>query len=186
MKPLVLYRLAGAILAVVLVTSCTMSGAPPSTDLKEVDLVGTWVARYSPSRIDRLEIRGDGTFKQTYQDRSSDNDYVYETPWNHWSLEYLPDGRVRIHLQGARYYLAGNSVGELEGLTAPTRYDAGGENRWFYDPFGEELTHMAKELALNIRSVRGELILHHMWTSSDRGFALFGGEGETFRKLTNP
>ena len=112
--------------------------------------------------------------------------YVYETPWSRWSLERVPDGRIKIHLQGARYYLAGKEVGELEGLTAPTRYDAGGEAKWFYDPFGEELTHMVKELALNVRSVRGELILHHMWTSGDGGFALFGGEVETFRRLTNP
>ena len=75
MKPLALCRLVGVILAALFVASCTMRGIVPPTDLEEVDLVGTCEARYSPRHIDRLEIRGDGTFKQTYEERSS-GDYL--------------------------------------------------------------------------------------------------------------
>jgi hypothetical protein len=178
-------RLVSLLLGMLLLVSCTMRGAPPAA-FQEIDLVGIWEARYSPERIDRLEIRDNGTFKQTYLDRTGPDDYVYETPWNHWSLERLPDGRVIVHLQGARYYLAGKELGELDGLTALTMNDTVAEKKWFYDPFGKELIHMVKELTLNVRDVRGELILHHVWTSGDGGFALFGGDVQTFRKLENP
>ena len=95
---------------------------------------------------------------------------------------------VRIHLYGARYYLAGIELAETNGrreLKNPclTRTDCswGLEPREFYDPFIDELVQMVDELILDVRvDGSGNLVLHHMWTSSDRGFALIGGNEEIF------
>lgn len=148
------------------VTGCIGWEAPysnPPATFQESDLVGTWEARYGKG-VDRLIIRADGTFKQIYRDRT-----YYETPWNKWWVERLPHGGARVHLEGARYYL-NFAADEL-----------------FYDPFAKESVEMVGELILNVRGLSsGELILHHMWTHGDGGFALIGGETEMFRRVEEP
>jgi hypothetical protein len=86
---------------------------PPPTTFKDEDLVGTWQAHYDGS-VDTLILKADGTFKQVYEDRHEE-DYVYETPWNEWSVDRYP-GRVRIYLQGGRYYPAGIYMAEWDGM----------------------------------------------------------------------
>jgi len=154
------------------VTGCIGWEAPylnPPATFQDSDLVGTWEARYWEAGVDTLIIRADGTFKQIYRDNYK-KDYVYETPWNRWWVERFPDGRVRVHFEGGRYFLGFTERGEV-----------------FYDPFADELVKMPGELILNVRKLSsGELILHHMWTHSDRGFGLIGGETEMFRRVETP
>jgi hypothetical protein len=76
--------------------------SPPPESLHESDLVGTWETYYWGDSVDTLILRDDGTFKQIFRDPAEDR-YRYETPWNEWWLEQLPDGAVRLHLAGARY-----------------------------------------------------------------------------------
>lgn len=141
-------------------------------DLEESDLVGTWVAEYSTNRSDTLELRADGTFRQTYKD-TYENGYRFQTPWNEWYLERLPNDQVRVHLAGARYYLAGRSL--------RTHLDT------LVDPFAEEWVDPQNELLLNVQMESGRgLVLHHMWITDDRGFAQFGGDKEFFRRIDSP
>lgn len=162
---------------------------PPPSDLEECDLVGTWEARYH-SRVDTLMLKGDGKFKQVYRDPTA-RDYVYETGWNEWRLERFADGRVRLHLEGARYYIRGISIGERDGYTysGPKGVpDSSGEPEglpWlFYDPFGHDHLEMVRELVLTVRvDSAGELLLHHMSYSSDEGFGLTGCQERHFRRV---
>jgi len=170
----------------------TQFSAPPAS-LQESDLLGTWQTSYWRSGVDTLIIRKDGTFKQIYRSMR-EKDYVYETPWNKWWLERLSDGRVRLHLDGARFYIAGIGFAEQEGLHAPCpdywpdcRMGEQPPAFGFYDPYGEEFVEMVEELVLNVRcDSSGKIVLHHMWDSSDRGFALFGGEKEVFLRVRVP
>jgi len=167
---------------------------PPAT-LRESDLVGTWEVVYGSQRTDRLILRADGMFKQIYQDQTR-GDYAYKTPWNEWWMERFPDGRVRVHLEGARYYLAGIEEGELDGwepTIAPGQYDIwedrGGPPPYsFFDPFAEEQVDMGVEmvgkLVLNVRRLpSGELVLAHMWGSPDWGF---GDKTQVFHRVETP
>ncbi len=153
-----------------LVSACTASSfQDPPPDLETADLVGIWETHYSRQSTDRLELRADGTFRQTYAD--SRENYAFETPWNAWWLQRLPGGLIRVHLEGARYFpdsLAQQAYG-------------------LYDPFAKEILRPIKELILSVRvDLEGELVLHHMWTGSDRGFALIGGEKLYFRRIDTP
>jgi hypothetical protein len=182
-----------SVLILLTAAGCKAAYSNAPSDFQDPDLVGTWEAHYMEWGIDRLVIRAEGTFKQVYRDRTV-KDYVYETPWNEWWVERLPDGRVWVHLQGARYYLDGIEVAEREGLEHPGPEDQ--PNFWgeteppphsFYDPFGKEFLNMVGELVLNVRRTSSaELILHHMWASGDRGFAMIGGESEIFRRVETP
>jgi hypothetical protein len=187
--------LAGIRLAViVLITAqCGTRFAVAPADLEASDLVGTWEAEYWRSGLDRLILRENGTFKQIYRSCQV-SDYVYETPWNEWWIDRLQDGRVWLHLEGARYYYAGVRFAEQEGLHASCPDD------WpdcrmgldpppfgFYDPYGREFVEMIGELVLNVRSdASGALVLHQMWDYADRDFALIGGEWEVFRHVEKP
>jgi hypothetical protein len=170
--------------------------SPPPSTFQDSDLVGTWETRYTgwpAGDIDRLTFREDGTFRQVYQNFRL-KDYVYETQWSEWWLERFPDGRVRVHLQGARYYASGITIAELEGLGMPcptSQPGCTGEPRLppypFFDPFAREYLHMERELVLNVRvDSAGELLLHHMWFHSDRGFAVAGCEADHFRRVETP
>ena len=170
-----------------LIPACGVPYHKPPKDLNETDLVGTWQARYGKGRIDKITIRGDGTFKQVYQDVHAN--YSFETLWNTWWLEQDEDGRILIHFQGGRYYPAGIEKAELEGQREPCPSELP-DCYWnntpdsFYDPFGKVYITMVGELILNIREdASGDLLFHHMWLSGDRGFALIGGEEDIFRRI---
>jgi hypothetical protein len=158
----------------------------PPSDFQENDLVGTWQAHYGQS-VDMLVLSGDGSFQQVYQDGHADN-YVYETAWNDYDLERFADGRVRVHLQGARYYAQGTSIAENEGLQPepwPGFYGESGPPAYlFYDPFAEQPVFMVRELVLNVRvDSSGELLLYHMDIESDGGFAQTGCQRRIFRRV---
>ena len=148
-------------------TKTIMGSEPPPVTFRETDLVGTWEGHYGyPWGTDRLILREDGTFKQIYRDEEG---YVYETPWNKWWVERFPDGRVRVHLEGARYYVDGIEMAERDGLRpagvgGPPAHD-------FYDWFAEgqeKWVPMVRKLVLNVRRISsGELILVHMSGSTD-------------------
>ena len=172
---------------------CTQAPySPPPSDFKEEKLVGSWETRYG-RRTDKLVLRDDGTFKQIYRDPTQ-GDYAYETPWNEWWLERFADGRIRLHLHGARYYVDGTRVGELDGYA----YEVGGHETvpedkprsvpWpFYDPFIHQHLEMVGQLVLNVRlDSHGELLLHHMSYSSDGGFAMSGCQQDQFRRIETP
>ena len=156
-------------------------------DLEESDLVGVWEASYGRNRTDRLIIKEDGTYKQTFEDRETN--YAFETDWNPWRLEELPDGRVYIHFDEGRYYPAGVRIAELDGMGDPCPTNlpdciSGNNPRPFYDPYTKDSIEMLKQLVLTIRvDSRGEPFFHHMWTSTDRGFALLGGRTDVYRRI---
>ena len=162
--------------------ACTQiadSGDPPTT-LQESDLVGTWEANYgSYYGVDELVLEANGTFKQLYKNQKEG--YVYETPWNRWSLEQAPDGRMRLYLNGARYYPGG--IEEAEFYAA---------NPWpFCDQFVKNDPNWARSdvsmvgrLVLNIRLLpSSELVLHHM--SPSCGDAAFL-DRDVFYKIAVP
>jgi hypothetical protein len=170
-------------LVLLVVVACEAPYSNPPVDFQDSDLIGTWEASYMEWGIDRLTLKADGTFKQVYQDHTVEG-YVYETPWNEWWVERVDDGQVRVHLGGARYYLAGIRIAEQDGMLLGHSADY---PRAFHDPIAGEPLYMVKELVLNVRNdSSGELLLHHMWVSSDRGFAIIGGEAEVFRRIETP
>lgn len=183
-------RLAAVLSVLVLMMTAAQcgvqSGGPfsnPPLAFQKSDLAGTWETKYAG--VDRLIIKADGTFKQTYREE----DYVYETPWNEWWVERFPDGRVRLHLQGARNYNVSITLAERDGLhhACPEEYpdcEWASEPYGYYDPIGHEFVEMVNKLVLNVRSdSSGELLLLHMWKSGTQGFAIIGGEGEVFRRI---
>jgi hypothetical protein len=140
-------------------------------------LAGAWEAQYGRS-IDRLTLKADGTFKQVYTSGYQE-DYVYETDWNSWDVQRLGDGRVRVHLQGARFYPDGILVAE-EGVW-------GDGTAHFYDPISVRPVDMEGRLILNVRlDPAGELIFYHMWSTGDQGFAMTGCERDIFRRVQSP
>lgn len=148
---------------------------PPS--LGDSDLVGTWEAHYGRS-VDRLTLRPDRTFKQAYASGYQEG-YLYETGWNGWGVQRLRDGRVRVHLQGARFYPEGIALAEEGGWG----HGVGS----FYDPISLGRVDMSGKLILNVRvDPDGELILYHMWSTGDQGFALTGCERDVFRRVASP
>lgn len=163
----------------------------PPAALGSQDLTGTWETRYGRG-VDRLIFRADGTFRQVFERRVGFilTDYVYETPWNEWRLERFSDGRVRVHMQGARYYLDGVRLAELDGTHFGSSEFWGGGSPppyGFYDPFAKETVYMVGELILNVRTdSTGQLLLHHMWSSPERGFVVLGCEQEQFRRVDTP
>ncbi len=156
----------------------------PPAAFRESDLVGTWAVDYYRYRgDDQLILRADGTFKQTYGNEKED--YVFETPWNEWGVERFADGRVRVHLRGARYYLGGIREAEQEGVI-PSPLVTGGEPRHYYDPFARDKgwrdwsVPMIGQLILNVRLLpSGELVLAHMWPSSEYAF----GDSQVFHRV---
>ena len=167
--------------------------SPPSSSFVLSDIAGTWEARYHPG-VDTLHIREDGTFRQLYVHDDYWRHYEYETPWNEWWSERLPDDIMRIHLPGARYYLRGIGIGEREAFSAPcpagtprSRGASCSAAHSFVDPFTRELVVMPRELVLTVRvDSSGELLLHHMFYSLDEGFGLSGCHSYQFRRFETP
>lgn len=159
-----------------LIQGCSNKSTYPSSDLTLSDLAGTWVAQYSPDEIDTIAIDVDGTFTQFYEDTKSG--YIYKSEKDLAYLAIL--NGFQLHFPGGRYYLEGIELAESDGtviLNAPL----GERHIPFYDPFTDTIVKMVDELILVIRmKPDGTLILHHIWTSSDRGFLLFNGDNEIF------
>jgi hypothetical protein len=148
--------------------------APANSE--DQDLVGTWRAHYDHS-VDTLILKPDGTFKQIYEDRYNE-DNVYESPWNNWWIVRYADGRVRVYLEGARFYEEGPRLGEKGGAYGD----------WtFYDQVAEEFATAPDTLILNLRvDSTGEPLLLHLWSTGDEGFGLFGCERNIFRLVEGP
>jgi len=168
-------------------TSCASYYRNPSQDLLETELEGTWEAHYGMNRIDRITIRKDGTFTQTYEDEQTN--YQFKTNWNSWWLEYLDDGSVYIHLKGGRFYPAGIRIAELEGMDDPCPNqippDCNQFSRSFWNPYSGKPLRMPGELVLIVKvDLSGELVFHHMMQSPDVGIAIFGGDIAIFHKIT--
>lgn len=162
---------------------------PPDT-FRESDLVGTWKVEYDgfydDGGIDTLILEADGTFKQIYENGSGD--YIFETPWNKWWLERFPDGRVRVHLKGARYYLSGireAEPGRIDSFFDPFAFHQGKPAMWYpgMDENKTSIVHMAWKLVLNVRVLpSGELVLAHMWPSSEGAW----GDEQLFHREETP
>lgn len=158
--------------------------SPPPETFQEAHLVGTWETSYWRDSLDSLTFREDGTFKQVFSYPSRGN-YRYETPWNDWSLEVLPDGAVQVHLDGARYYPDGIKTAERDGRQSWGDPDP--SPMPFFDPFVEELVFMLGELVLHVRvDSSGRLLLHHLWTHHEGGFVVSGCERGQFRRVETP
>ena len=173
-------------------SACKVPYSNPPITFQDFDLVGTWEARYMEWGVDELTLRADGTFKQIYKDRNV-KDYVFETPWSEWWVERFPDGRVRLHLQGARYYKVGINVAELDGMRHPCPENL--PDCWggleppphnFYDPINKEFVQMVGELVLNVQSDSEQLVLLHMLLSSDQGFVSLTGKATGFHRVATP
>lgn len=147
---------------------------PPGT-FQDEDLVGMWQAHYGRS-VDRLVIKGDGTFQQVYVDHYTAG-YVFESGWNEWWLQGMGDGRTLVHLQGARYYPDGISIAEEGHFHDPFPPR-------FYDPVTDEAVDVTGKLVLNVRTdSSGELFLYHLWSYPSQGFAMFGCDRQLFHRL---
>lgn len=174
------------ILIVLSNTACAAYFKNPADNFKPSDLEGIWKTQYGAHTEDQLIIISDGTYKQIYED--SKTNYSFETLWNKWWVENSPDGRKYIHLEGARYFLNGIEVAERDGMgvPCPDNFPNCGWDKLpfqFYNPYTYENLVMAGELVLTILTdLSGNLVLHHMWTSGDRGFAIVGGNEEIFHR----
>ena len=159
----------------ILATDISKSSNPP-INLQKSDLAGTWVANYgSYHGVDKLILKEDGRFRQEYENPREG--YVFQTPWSSWQLKRFADGRVRIYLEGARYYAGGSKGGDL--LAA--------EDWQFCDPFvkrddnwSQWSVNMKGRLVLNVRLLASdELVLYPMWP--DCGDGVFS-DREVFHK----
>jgi hypothetical protein len=167
--------------------------ASPRVTLDEYDLVGTWETTYPDGMVDRLILRADGTFKQVYYDPSQPED-LQETPLESWWLERLPDGGVRVHLHGARYYPQSFVVPDLgSSLESCPENDGACRQRYgqwpyaFYDPIAVETVPMQGALVLDVRvDLFGTLLLHHMRTGPKQLVGLWECEAEHFRQVERP
>ncbi len=156
---------------------------PPSSMERE-DLLGVWRIEYSAERTEVLVLLADGQCKQLYREQ----EVQVEAPCANWRIERLVDDRIYLHLLGAKYYFNGLSFAD-RGHTPCLD----GDNFCkeiidqipvvSYDWIGKEYVDTTGQLILNIRQdASGEIILLHLWDSSDRGFPIIGGEAEIYRQ----
>jgi len=166
-----------AIVTLVQLSRCTANWeAPYSTpppDLKAKDLTGVWVCQYLGGDEDILIIREDGTFMQTLRVRKT-GEILFQTPWNEWHMERFSDGRVRLHLIGARQFVGGPELAEAE-KNSPWPYN---------DPFSDETIWPENELMLNVRTTRqGELVLvQFLRGAADAPYLDLSGKAVRFRR----
>lgn len=172
---------------ILIVNACSTKPVNPSPSLMISDLAGTWTTQYTLGTTDTITINSDGTFNQLYEDTRKE--YVFNSGWNQLTLEKLTSGITRLHLFGGRYYLEGISLAETNGRKKPDEPCLGTDCTWgltprsFYDPYAEEIVQMVDELLLVIQvDSRGNFMLHHIWTSSDRGFLLIDEDREIFSR----
>jgi hypothetical protein len=169
-------------------SACTSTISNPTSEFLKKDIIATWEANYGKGITDTLVIRSDGTYKQLYEDLNTG--YKFETEWNHWKIKRFSDGRVWLYLDGGRYYVSGERIGELDGKgdPCPEEYPNcihGKTPRTFYDPNETNFSlEMLDRLVLTVRvSSKQTIILHHMWTTTDRGFGILGNNKEFFTKI---
>jgi hypothetical protein len=180
------------ILVLVAVAGCGFIGSRnPSSILQDADLVGAWGLSYGRQGRDLLYLRADGTFKQIYTDRFTAG-YRFETPWEQWWLERFPDGTVRLHLQGARYYRNGIRMAEEDGLwpelpspLSGTPGPAGAPPPYpLLDIFANQWVEAPRQLVLDVRQMpSGELVLFHLLDGADDGYSPFYFSGDVFRRI---
>lgn len=84
---------------------------PPT--FNNADLFGTWVARYSLNDSDTLILKGDGNYKQIYDDPNEG--LHYESDWQSWWIEPRESGYIRLHLKGMRRFGEISSLSNREG-----------------------------------------------------------------------
>jgi hypothetical protein len=167
--------------------ACAAAYKNPPKSLQKSDLVGVWQTKYGKNEVDTITIGGDGSYQQKYI--NEDWNYIYETGWRSWRLENRPDGSIYVHFSGGRYYLEGIRRGELDGRGdfCPPDCNSGFDPFPFYDPYANVDIEMVNELVLSVRAdTRGNIVFHHMWTSSDEGFPIIGGGTEIFRRVDIP
>lgn len=124
----------------------------PPVDFQELDLVGIWEAHYDGpgTGVDSLVIRPDGTFQHEY---NSFETLYFKSPWNKWWIERFEDGRIYVHLRGARFYNQGVRIGSDEG------------HKTFHDPVHDIYVEVGRELVLSVRTASdaaGGLVLKHL------------------------
>lgn len=155
-----------------MISSCVVKDeiyVDPPDDFQESDLIGTWEAHYdgNGTGIDRLVLREDGTFQQTYD---SLEHHTYQTSWNKWYVEYSGGDLVFVYLEGARFYDEGRSVAEADGIGCPAAKCGVGVPYPFRDPVSKEFVEMAGKLVLIVRSpadAPSELVMKHMLLGVD-------------------
>ena len=167
--------------------ACTSDFLNPPVDVEISELEGTWVAEYGSGVRDTVTIKSDGTFKQVFENHKKN--YIYDSGWQKWTLQQVSKDFTYLHLNGGRYYIEGIPIGEAQGKKNLERPCLGNDCTWglsprvFYDPFTDTTTQMVDELILVPVKDKNGLILHHIWTSSDRGFAIIGRNREVFYKV---
>jgi hypothetical protein len=176
---------------ITVVNICSINFTQPHPDLESSELEGIWITHYSRGTTDTITLNSDGTFRQVFED--SRRDYVFDSGWNSWTLERLQSGEIRLHLQGGRFYLEDIQLAERNGRRDPDNPCLDVNCKWglqpdpFYDPFANELVEMVDKLVLVVLlDSRDNLILHHVWSTSDRGFLLFDKDMEYFKRSDNP
>ena len=116
---------------------------PLSKAFQESHLIGTWQTEYSPSYIDTLILKEDGTYKQIFA-RHTDG-YRYESAWNQWWLEYRASGGLYLHLDKMRRCDQWDELCYKEG---------GGGGDWLYWDYCEDrVIRMPDEVVLMVTGV---------------------------------
>jgi len=132
----------------------------PST-FQEDDLLGTWQMTYGTSMKDTITLRADGTYQQTFQ--APESNYFYKSDWNEWHLEYMADGKPKLHLDRMRYCVGSIHLCEATGRGEPTLY---------YDFIEREVVLLTNEVILRVtgdeKNPRG-IRLWHLQIDEDEG-----------------
>ena len=140
----------------------------PPPDIGMNDLAGTWELRGGPIASDVIELRSDGTFRQTIEVGTS---YSYESPWRSWTLETHPDGTANIHLDQMRY---------CDGTDEQCMSVEGGAgDELLRDPCRQLVVRMEGEVVLSVLGTEGSR--NPYLEQAPRGLALMhmSGDGDS-------
>lgn len=151
------------------ITACGYEFVPPPINFDESDIVGTWQTRYGITRIDTITLKSDGTYQQKFE--APEINYVYESPWYEWHIEYSTSGKPKLHLEKMRYYESGVDIGEAGG-----RFSDGPPVLFVDIDEDNEVIEMTDKVILRINGdqnyPRG-IVLGHMYRDLDTGAAYF-------------
>ena len=142
---------------------------PPPMNFDESDLVGTWQATYGLTSTDTITLKSDGTYQQKFE--APQINYVYESPWYEWRVEYSASRKPKLHLEKMRYYEFSLDIGEAGGRHSD------GQPVLFVDiDEDDEVIEMMDKVILRINGdqnyPRG-IILQHMHIDLDTEPAYF-------------